>query len=79
MTETRTVSDRLREMRDDMLLVVSAYNSVGEYHCALEAQGLLIALHKFEDDHAIHTEVAWPPRKDPDDPYDLESPPERDT
>lgn len=65
MTEIRTIADRLKEMRDDMLTLVTAYNSIHRFDEAMEAQALVIALHKFEDDHGYHSEAAWPPRKDP--------------
>lgn len=52
-------------MRDDFLLLVQALNAGGEYRHAMEAQAMVIALNKFEDDHYT-TEAAWPPVADPE-------------
>ena len=71
-----TAAARVCAMRDDMLFMVEAFNNVGEYERAFEAQAIVIALNKFENDHDI-TQIAWPPRRDPDDPSDLARPPER--
>lgn len=69
MSETRpqngTASLRVIEMRDDFLLLVQAFNSVHDFRAAIEAQSMVIALNKFEDDHDI-TQIAWPPRLDED-------------
>lgn len=57
-----TAEERVIQMRDDFLLLVAAYNSIGEYADALDAQTIAMALNKFEDDHNI-TEIAWPPER----------------
>lgn len=41
-----TAAARVCAMRDDMLFMVEAFNSVGEYERALEAQAIVIALNK---------------------------------
>lgn len=69
-SDQMTVSAHLCDLRDDLLLLVAAYNSIGHYDVAIEAQALVIAIDKFEDDHNFST-TAWPPRKDPDDPSEL--------
>jgi hypothetical protein len=52
-------------MRDDFLMLVNALNAGGDYRHASEAQSMVIALTKFEDDHNV-TDVAWPPVADPE-------------
>lgn len=49
------------QMRDQFLALVHAYNAVGEYGDAADAQVMAVALNKFEEDHVI-TDMEWPPR-----------------
>lgn len=63
--ETVTAGERVLQMRDDFMLLVAAYNEAHQFEHAQEAQALVIALHKFEDEHDI-TRVAWPPKPDDD-------------
>lgn len=51
--------DAVLKMRDDCLALVAAYNKMGLYAKAQDAQAMAIALHKFEEKHSI-TEMAWP-------------------
>lgn len=48
-------------MRDEFLQLVTAWNAMGNYSSAADAQAMAIALNKFEDDHNI-TSIEWPPR-----------------
>lgn len=57
----RTGTDAVIQIRDEFLQLVSAYNTVGEYKNAQDAQAMAIALNLFENAHII-TEIAWPPR-----------------
>jgi hypothetical protein len=63
--DPQTVAERVLQMRDDFLLLVSALNAGRDYLAALEAQGIVIQLHKFEEGHNI-TNAAWPPVADPE-------------
>ena len=56
----RSGMDAVLQMRDEFLQFVAAYNKVGDYRSAMDAQVMSIALHKFEEDHGITT-VLWPP------------------
>lgn len=56
-----TGRDAVLKMRDEFLQLVTAYNAVGEYSDAADAQAMAVALHKFENDHRI-THIAWPPK-----------------
>lgn len=58
-----TISERLIAMREDMRTLVSALNSARRYGAAMEAQVVLINLHKLEDDHDF-TNAIWPPQID---------------
>jgi hypothetical protein len=53
--------DAVLKMRDEFLLLVAAYNAVGEYKDAQGAQVMAIVLNDFEDNHVI-TNMEWPPR-----------------
>lgn len=53
-------------MRDEFLQLVTAYNAIGQYKQAAEAQAMAVALNAFEDEHAI-TDIAWPPRVESDE------------
>lgn len=62
----RTVSLRILEMRDDLLLLVGALNEAHDFDYAMEVQTTVIALTKLEDNYNT-TNAAWPPRADPED------------
>lgn len=57
----RSGSEAVIQMRDEFLQLVAAYNAIGEYRKAMDAQSMAIELNKFEDDHHI-TEIVWPPK-----------------
>lgn len=59
--EMQTGRDAVLAMRDDFKTLVNAYNAINEYADALDAQAMVIALNKFEDDHHI-TNMLWPAR-----------------
>lgn len=61
-----TVGQRVLQMRDDFLLLVKALNDAHEFHVAMHAQGIVIALDKFEGDHDV-TKAKWPPEHDAED------------
>ena len=65
MNDKPTAAQRVLAMRDDFLILVDAYNKIWRYDHALDAQAMVIALDKFEDEHNI-TDVAWPPQPDPE-------------
>lgn len=46
-------------MRDTFLQLVAAYNHVGHYTHARDAQSMAIVLHTFEAEHNLTT-IAWP-------------------
>lgn len=46
-------------MRDCFLTLVAAYNAVGAYQDAQDAQAMAIALHQYEDKHRL-TDLTWP-------------------
>lgn len=48
-------------MRDEFLQLVGAYNTIGSYKDAQDAQAMAIALNNFEERHDI-TEILWPPQ-----------------
>lgn len=54
-----TASMAVRQMRDEFLSLVTAYNAVGLYENAHAAQAMAIMLHKFEDAHNL-MDMAWP-------------------
>lgn len=70
----RTVSERVLAMRDDFVELVGAFNAAHDFETAADAQLLVVALNKFEDDHDL-TQIAWPPSIDGDG--DLAQPEER--
>jgi len=49
------------QMHRDFLKLVAAYNAVGMFNAATNAQNMAVALHQFESDHII-TNMQWPPR-----------------
>jgi len=60
-TSELTGMEAVRKMRDEFLQLVTAYNAVGEYTDAADAQAMAVLLNKFEDEHTI-ANIAWPPR-----------------
>jgi hypothetical protein len=61
MTDVESGAKAVWRMRDEFLQLVAAYNAVGHYKSAADAQGIAIALDEFENKHVI-TEIEWPPR-----------------
>lgn len=53
-------SDALKRMRDEMAMLVTAWNTAGECKKASHAQGLVLALAEFEDRWDL-SELHWPP------------------
>lgn len=61
MAKKRSGYDAVMKMHQDFLTLVSAYNAVGMFEEAANAQRMAIALNEFEERHII-TNMAWPPR-----------------
>jgi len=53
-------SQAVRGMRDDFVKLVTAYNHVGLYEHARNAQKMVVILHQFEERHNLMP-LAWPP------------------
>jgi hypothetical protein len=64
-TQQQTAQERVLRMRDDFILLVSAYNEAHLFVEACGAQKIAMVLHQFENEEIL-TDVAWPPRADPD-------------
>lgn len=54
------------KLRDELLQLVTAYNTVGSYKHAAKAQAIAVALNTFEDE-VIIINMAWPPRIEHDE------------
>jgi hypothetical protein len=54
-----SVQGLVLDFRDCFLTLVDAYNRVGAYGSAADAQAMALALHKFEGDHRLD-DLAWP-------------------
>lgn len=52
-------ADAVVKMRDEFVMLVTAYNHLGMYTHARDAQRLAILLHKFVERHNL-TPLAWP-------------------
>jgi hypothetical protein len=60
---TQTAAERVLQMRDDFLMLVAALNLAGDFITAMEAQAIVIQVHKFEEGHNMEN-AAWPPQAD---------------